>query len=113
MASPDLGTAVIVYEDPHEGTVERSVDNERVAYFQDHWIVKLDEDDAGNDIVRRIPHERVHYVERSVEAFEDEVSTLRNRVESFAADLQSTLLGDDDEQRSDPERIDVDSERDR
>ena len=111
MADPDLGTATIVYDDPDEGTVEHTVENERIAYFQDHWIVKLDEDDAGNDIVRRIPYERVYYVERSVERFEDEVKTLRNQVESFAEDIQSTLLGDDESDGGDPERIDVDSGR--
>ena len=29
----DLGAATIVYDDPDEGTVERSVPNEHVAYF--------------------------------------------------------------------------------
>jgi len=101
---------MIVYETPDEGTVERMVDNERIAYFQDHWIVKLDEDEAGNDIVRRIPLQRVHYVERSVEEFEDEVKTLRNQVESFAKDLQSTLLGgDDDTGGGEPHRIDIEN----
>ena len=80
-----------MYEDPGEGTVERTVENENVAYFQDHWIVKLDEDEAGNDIVRRIPHQQVYYVERSVEEFEDEVETLRDQVESFARNIQSSL----------------------
>lgn len=109
MAQPELGTAVIAYEDPQEGTVERTVQNERLAYFQDHWIVKLDEDESGNDIVRRIPHGRVHYVERSVEAFEEEVGTLRSQVESFASDLRSTLLGGEPEEsgRPDPERIEI------
>lgn len=99
MTAPELGEAVVVYEDPHEGTVERTVPNERVAYFQDHWIVKLDEDEAGNDVVRRIPVERVHYVERSVEQFEEEVDTLRNRAESFVKDVGSTLFGDDHDDR--------------
>ena len=108
MAQPNLGEAIIVYDDPDEGTVERTVDNERIAYFQDHWIVKLDEDEAGNDIVRRIPYQRVHYVDRSVEEFEDEVQTLRNQVESFAKDIQSTLLGgSDDTDRDGPHHIDV------
>ena len=119
MANTELGTAVIVYEDPEEGTVERTVQNERIAYFQDHWIVKLDEDEAGNDVVRRIPLQRVHYVERSVEAFEEEVGTLRSQVESFAEDLRSTLLGRREEpaaeggvgaapDRGEPERIEID-----
>jgi len=108
MADTELGTAVIAYEDPEEGTVERTVENERIAYFQDHWIVKLDEDEAGNDVVRRIPLQRVHYVERSVEAFEDEVGTLRSQVESFADDLRSTLLGGPEEpERREPERIEI------
>ncbi|MFB6207493.1 MAG: hypothetical protein ABEJ05_13315 [Haloglomus sp.] len=89
----DLGDATVVYEHPDEGTVERSLANENVAYFQDHWILKIDEHD-GKDVVRRIPSERVYYVDRSVEAFEDEVATLRNQVESFADDLRETLLGD-------------------
>ena len=117
MVDPELGEAVIVYEDPEEGTVERTVQNERIAYFQDHWIVKLDEDGAGNDIVRRIPLQRVHYVERSVEEFESEVSTLRNQVESVARDIGSTLFGDDaddvdDRSDDEPETIEVESESD-
>ncbi|WP_251343388.1 hypothetical protein [Haloplanus halophilus] len=113
MAEPDFGSAVIVYEDPADGTVERTVDNESIAYFQDHWIIKLDEDEAGNDIVRRIPLQRVHYVERSVEQFEEEVDTLRNRVESFAQDVQSALLsGNDDDTREEPRHVDVGSESD-
>ncbi|WP_411964508.1 hypothetical protein [Haloferax sp. YSMS24] len=114
MAEPDLGKAVIVYDDPNEGTVEKTVENERIAYFQDHWIVKFDEDADGNDIVRRIPVQRVHYVERSVEQFEAEVQTLRNQVESFAKNLQSTLLGrDDDTDSGEPTRIEVESGHDR
>ncbi len=113
MADPDLGEAAIVYEDPEEGTVERTVQNERVAYFQDHWIVKLDEDEAGNDLVRRVPLQRVHYVERSVEEFESEVSTLRNQVEAVARDIGSTLFGDDaGDADAEPRTIEVDSESD-
>lgn len=117
MVDEDLGAARIVYEDPDEGTVERNVQNEHVAYFQDHWIVRTGEDDDGNDVVRRIPTRRVHYVERSVEEFEEEVKTLRNRVQSAAEDLRSRLLGDDDERggeaRGDdePVRVEVDDKR--
>lgn len=116
MAEPDLGTAVIAYDDPDEGTVERTVENERIAYFQDHWIVKLDEDEEGNDVVRRIPHQQVYYVERSVEEFEEEVRTLRNQVESFAKDLQSRLLGGTDGgdgDDSEPIEIETGTEDDR
>ncbi len=87
----DLGEATIIYEEPEEGTVEQTVPNEHIAYFQDHWIIKTDEDEQGHDIVRRIPAKRVHYVERSVEAFEEEVETLVDQVTSFAADLRTKL----------------------
>ncbi|WP_254823568.1 hypothetical protein [Haloglomus halophilum] len=118
----ELGTATVVYEHPDEGTVERSLENENVAYFQDHWILKIDERD-GEDVVRRIPAERVYYVDRTVEAFEDEVATLRNQVESFADDLRETLLGGgtdddgraatDDEEADEPVTVDVtEAERD-
>lgn len=104
----DLGRATVVYEHPEEGTVERTLENENVAYFQDHWILKIDERDDA-DVVRRIPATRVHYVDRSVEAFEDEVATLRNQVESFADDLRETLLGsrDDDDGDEGPVTVDV------
>jgi hypothetical protein len=118
----ELGTATVVYEHPDEGTVERSLENENVAYFQDHWILKIDERD-GEDVVRRIPAQRVYYVDRTVEAFEDEVATLRNQVESFADDLRETLLGGgtdgddreatDDEGTDEPVTVDVtEAERD-
>ena len=111
MVEEDLGEARIVYEDPDEGTVERNVQNEHVAYFQDHWIVRMGEDDDGNDLVRRIPTRRIHYVERSVEEFEEEIKTLRNRVQSAAEGLRSRLLGDDDErgngERGDDEPVHV------
>ncbi|MFC7240668.1 hypothetical protein ACFQS4_21145 [Saliphagus sp. GCM10025317] len=87
----DLGEATIVYEDPDEGTVRKSIPNEHVAYFQDHWIIKTNEDEEGHDIVRRIPTRRVHYVERSVEEFEQEVETLLDRVQSFASELQTKI----------------------
>ena len=96
MTDSDLGTATIVYDHPEDGTVEESVQNEHVAYFQDHWLLKRDEDEAGNDRVRRIPRERVHYVDRNVEQFEDEISTVRRQVENVANEVRSKLLGGDD-----------------
>ncbi|XVH32032.1 hypothetical protein ACNS7O_02290 [Haloferacaceae archaeon DSL9] len=106
----DLGTATIAYDDPDEGTVTKTVPNEHVAYFQDHWIIKTDEDEQGRDIVRRIPAQRVHYVERSVEEFEEEVKTLRNQVQSFADDLRSKLPigGTRTESETEPHRIEID-----
>lgn len=87
----DVGQATIVYEDPTEGTVEKTVPNEHIAYFQDHWIVKVEEDRRGRDRVRRIPATRVHYVERTVDEFAEEVRTLKNEVESIASDIQERL----------------------
>lgn len=94
MVEEDLGEATIVYEDPDEGTVEKTVQNEHVAYFQDHWMVKTGEDEQGRDTVRRIPSTKVHYVERTVEEFEDEMKTFRDQVQSFTDDLRSKLLGE-------------------
>ncbi|WP_236035440.1 hypothetical protein [Haloarcula rubra] len=111
MVDDDLGTATIVYETADDGTVERTVQNEHIAYFQDHWILKTDED-ADRDVVRRIPRERVHYVERSVEEFEQEVGTLRNQVESLADDVRSKLLGGDERSEQEAHHIDVESDED-
>ena len=108
----DIGQATIVYEDPEEGTVERTVENEQIAYFQDHWTLKAGEDEQGNDVVRRIPHERVHYVDRSVQEFEEEIRSLRRQVQSLADDLRTKLpIGGrdadagDDPGSDDPERL--------
>lgn len=87
----DIGQATIVYEDPGEGTVEKTVSNEHIAYFQDHWLVKIEEDDRGRDRIRRIPGFKVHYVERTVDEFTEEVGTIRGEVESVASDLQERL----------------------
>ncbi|NGM69504.1 hypothetical protein G6M89_10890 [Natronolimnobius sp. AArcel1] len=101
----DIGQATIVYDEPDEGTVRKTVPNEHIAYFQDHWIIKTDEDEEGHDIVRRVPAQRVHYVERSVEQFEEEVATLVDQVQSFAADLRTKLPvgGGNSEQQRVPE----------
>ena len=113
MVEEDLGEATIAYEDPDEGTVERTVQNEHVAYFQDHWIIKTDETEGGRDTVRRIPAQRVYYVERSVEEFEQEVGTLKDQVQSFTDDLRSKLLGGGDASETgeepEPYRIEVKS----
>jgi len=118
-AVDDVGEATIVYEGPDGDTVERTVDNDHVAYFQDHWIVKVDEDDeaadddagpsrSDRDTVRRIPAHRVYYVERSVEEFEKEVRTLKDQVQSITEDLRSRFLGgEDDGGERDPHRIEV------
>ncbi|MFC7177061.1 hypothetical protein [Halosegnis marinus] len=110
----ELGTATIVYETP-DGTVEKRVENEHLAYFQDHWILKAEEHEEG-DVVRRIPRERVHYVERPVGEFREEVATLRNQVESFAEDIRERVLGGErragEEADDEPTRIDVGSGED-
>jgi hypothetical protein len=87
----DVGRATIVYEDPAEGTVERTVANEHIAYFQDHWMIKIEEDEQGRDRVRRVPAYKVHYVERTVDEFAEEVGTLKGEIGSVASDLQEKL----------------------
>ncbi|WP_135830392.1 hypothetical protein [Halorussus halobius] len=115
MVEQDLGEATIAYEGPDGETVEENVENEHVAYFQDHWMLRTGEDEQGRDRVRRIPSERVFYVERTVEEFEREVETVRDQVQSVAEDLRSKLLGGergpDADDEDDPEvyRIDVES----
>lgn len=73
---PQLGHATIVYETPDGDTETVQVENEYIVYFSDHWQVKTSEDEEGNDVIKRIPRERVCYVERSVEEFKDRVDTL-------------------------------------
>ena len=76
LPDPELGRATIVYEgfDGEQGSV--TVDNEHIVYFDDHWQVKTGEDAEGNDVIRRFPRDRVHYVERSVEEFQDRVDAM-------------------------------------
>lgn len=96
----ELGQATIVYDDPEDGTTEVTVDNEEVVYARDHWMLKSGTDDEGNDLMKQIPRDRVHSVERNVERFEDEASTVRNRVESFASEMREKLpVGGDGEHR--------------
>ncbi|WP_372909638.1 hypothetical protein [Salinigranum sp.] len=87
----ETGQATIVYDHPEEGRVEETVSNEQIVYVQDHWAFASGTDDEGNDLVRRVPHTRVHYVERSVETFEEEVKTVRRRVESLADEVRQKL----------------------
>ena len=96
----DFGAATIVYQHPAEGLIKKTVPNEHIAYFQDHWIIKNEEDEQGNDIVRRIPVGRVHYVERSVEEFEEEIKTVRTQVQSVADSLKSKFFGEEELQVS-------------
>lgn len=76
LPDPELGQATIVYDTHDDDRESLTVDNEHIVYFQDHWQVRSGEDDEGNDVVRRIPRERVHHVERSVEEFRDRVDEL-------------------------------------
>ena len=93
MVERDLGQATIVYENREGESEERTVQNEHVAYFQDHWIVRTGEHERGHDVVQRIPAQRVYHVERSVEQFEEEIKTLRDQVQSVAEDLRSKIMG--------------------
>ena len=91
MEELELGTATIVYDDPDEGVVEETVQNEQIVYARDHWMVKTGTDDEGNDLMSQIPSHRVHRVDRTVERFEEEAGTVRRRVESIAQDLRQKL----------------------
>ncbi len=72
---PDTGTATIVYDDPEEEVIEREVENDDIVYFDDHWLIKVGVNDEGDDMVRRVPRERVHYVERSIDELEKKVES--------------------------------------
>ena len=76
VSDPELGKATIVFDDPDGDTTKRTVDNEHIVYFQDHWQLKTGTDADGNDVIRRIPRQRVHYVERSVEEIQDRVDAM-------------------------------------
>ena len=98
----ELGQATIVYEDPEEGVVEETIDNEQLVYARDHWMVRTGTDDEGNDLMSQIPRDRVHRVDRNVQRFEEEARTVRRRVESIASDLRQKIpvdVGDGRQQR--------------
>ena len=82
MPDPTLGQATIVFEAPDGETESYEVDNEHIVFFQDHWQVKTGEDEEGNDVIRRIPRDRVYYVERSVEEFQDRVDALVDKAKN-------------------------------
>ncbi|RXK51813.1 hypothetical protein [Halorientalis pallida] len=87
----ELGQATITYEDPEAGTVTETVENEEIVYARDHWMVKAGTDEDGNDLMHQIPRDRVHHVARSAEEFEDQIDTVRHRVESIASDLRERI----------------------
>ncbi|MFC7139728.1 hypothetical protein ACFQMA_07730 [Halosimplex aquaticum] len=87
----ELGQATIVYEDPEEGTTEVTVDNEEVVYARDHWMLRSGSDDQGNDLMKQIPRDRVYRVDRNVQRFEEEASTVRHRVESLANEVRDRI----------------------
>lgn len=97
-----MGQATIVYEDPDEGVVSETLDNEDIVYARDHWMVKTGTDDDGNDLMTEIPRDRVHRVERSVEAFEQKAQTVRRRVGSIASELREKLPVDTTVEESKP-----------
>lgn len=91
LPDPELGKATIVYETLDDEREVLTVDNEHILYFQDHWQVRSGEDAEGNDVVRRIPRERVHHVERSVEEFRNRIDELVARArEKLDVDLYSS-----------------------
>lgn len=91
MEELELGQATIVYEDPDEGVIEETVDNEEIVYARDHWMVRTGTDDEDNDLMKQIPRDRVHRVDRTVQKFEEEAQTVRRRVESLASDLRERI----------------------
>lgn len=91
MSELELGQATIVYDHPEEGQTEVTVDNEQIVYARDHWMVVTGVDDEGDDRMQQIPRDRVHYVERDAEQFEEQARTVRHRVESIARDLGQKL----------------------
>lgn len=103
MSEVALGQATIVYDHPDDGVTEETLDNEQVMYIRDHWTIKAGTDDDGNDLMYQIPRDRVHYVARNVERFEEEVSTVRHRIESIASDIREKLPGTDTDQTADVE----------
>lgn len=115
MSDLDVGQATIVYDHPEEGRIEETVDNEQVVYVRDHWAIRTGTDEDGNDLMRQVPKERVHYVERNVERFEEQAQTMRRRVGSVASDLRellpAALVGDEestDRTDGEPTRISID-----
>jgi len=84
---PELGTATIVYETPGENDERVTVDNDRIAYFQDHWLFAYGTDEDGNDVVRRVPKEQVYYVERSVEELEETFESSLEKAKGKLEDL--------------------------
>ena len=91
MSELQLGKATIVYEDPEDGVVQETVDNESIVYIRDHWMVRMGTDEDDNDLMKQIPRERVHRVNRTVETFEEEAQTVRRRVGSIASELRERL----------------------
>ena len=72
----DVGTARVVYETP-DGVERVDVDNERVAFVDEHWVlVEPDSDDGSRGTVTRIPRDRVYSVERSTEELESKAKSL-------------------------------------
>lgn len=100
----ELGQGTIVYEDPDDGRTEMTVDNEELVYARDHWMLRSGSDEEGNDQMRQIPRDRVYYVERNAERFEEEAATVRRRVESLASDLREKVPVDMGDKHSRRER---------
>lgn len=91
MSELELGQATIIYEDPEEGVTRQTLDNEQIVYVRDHWTIKAGTDEEGNDLMHQIPKGRVHRVERNVERFEEEASTIRHRLQTLASEVGEKL----------------------
>jgi hypothetical protein len=84
----ELGTATITYETETGELEAATVENDHIAYFQDHWLFAYGTDDDGNDIVRRVPTERVYHVERSVEELESTFDTAVDKAKDTIEELR-------------------------
>ena len=69
--------ARIVYQGAEGESPETidDLDEDELWYHADtsYWVAKVEEDDEGNDVLRRIPGRRVYYVEETRRAEERNV----------------------------------------
>ena len=77
----DVGTARLVYETA-DGVERLDVDNEHLAFVDDHWVVVQPDGDDEGGTVTRIPRDRVYRVERSVDELESRARELLDKATS-------------------------------
>jgi hypothetical protein len=77
----DVGTARVVYETP-DGIERTEVDNEHVAFVDEHWVIVRPNIDGDDGTVTRIPRDRVYAVERSTDEVESKAASLLDEATS-------------------------------